>query len=107
MNWIKMNWIKNSLRLAVSFVLATLLAATAFADTPLVLFKKYENAVAYLYDKPCPNGPGLRAGKVVIEGVGPVGLCWLIENGVVWMVDELGNVVTADPTEFKPLGVSI
>lgn len=84
------------------FFLAVLLAVwapTTFADRVGV----YDNAKVYLYETPCKeaDSEGLKAGRVVYAAGREVGLCWVEQDGAVWIIDDDGQLAAEDAARYK------
>ena len=81
----------------ISTVVLLLIASFARADR----IGTYDNAKVYLREAPCEKIEGMKKGSVVYTTGKAVGLCWIEENGVIWIIDDEGTVTAEDPMRIK------
>lgn len=82
--------------------LVLLLPCAALADR----VGTYDNARVYLYEKPCqgPGSEGLKSGAVHYNDGKKSSMCWVEEQGVVWIVEDgSGRIAAEDAKRFKEL----
>lgn len=103
---------KKLKRFVVSVILALVLFSPFARAADLAV--EFKDAVATLTDKPCslhgkPDPKSeLKDGSVKFKDSRPSRkLCWMEEDGLIWIIDESLSIFNFDAKNAKPVGVDI